>query len=322
MAVNDKIKIADYNDIRNKVISILGAGSGNSGYGQTVRSTAVSVSSTVSVNEWANLYYDIVNCYQHQAGTTPTSRAPSIGESVKFNATTEPNSLYDTYADTIIANKFNIAQFATSNLGSATRSYSYPSTFWTSSISCTVTCTWANAAAARYFFNSGGKIRFTATKSGGAAPNRAQNLSWTNLLNTMSSINGGAGPQFGGATPGTGINPNDGQNYFRLSSTFQQWYSVSASSPYGSNVVRIYARSPNVADNSTGTDQQVQFRFDWIDGYTDPGTSPGDSPNDIDYVDGTFTLLSSALYASGTMQPAGSPAFSVSTPGTSFGSIG
>ena len=62
-AVNSVIVQADYNSIRNKIIAVLGSGSGNSGYGQQsrIQSTAVAEGTTVTINEWANLRYDIIN---------------------------------------------------------------------------------------------------------------------------------------------------------------------------------------------------------------------------------------------------------------------
>ena len=67
-AVNSTILKVDYNSIRDKVVGVLGFGSGNFGYGQQARiqSTAVSEDSKVTINEWANLRYDIINAYKHQ----------------------------------------------------------------------------------------------------------------------------------------------------------------------------------------------------------------------------------------------------------------
>jgi hypothetical protein len=73
MTVNAKIRGVDYNNIRTKVVDVLGVGSIDYGYGQTVRSSAVDERNKVTVNEWGNLYYDIVNCYVHQTAAGPAS---------------------------------------------------------------------------------------------------------------------------------------------------------------------------------------------------------------------------------------------------------
>jgi hypothetical protein len=78
-AVNSIIVQADYNSIRNKVIAVLGNGSGNSGYGQQARivSTAVAEGTKVTINEWANLRFDIINAYKHINGSNPVTAVVS-----------------------------------------------------------------------------------------------------------------------------------------------------------------------------------------------------------------------------------------------------
>jgi hypothetical protein len=78
MTVNSKIAKADYNNIRNKVISVLGTGSADFGYGQLVRSTAVDETKKITINEWGNLYFDIANCYIHQTGSPPPNPASAV----------------------------------------------------------------------------------------------------------------------------------------------------------------------------------------------------------------------------------------------------
>ena len=331
MPINDKVKIADYNDIRNKVIGVLGTGFGNTGYGQAIRSSAVSTSTKVGVNDWANLYYDIYNSYVHQTGGAPPAPGTIVeNEIVKYSAS-KPNNQYDNYANTLVANRFNIAGSQSSTTSKGSSSTTWPGvygTYWNTLAQCVVTVSFSSSTAARYFFNSGGQIRFTSSRANGSAS--GQNTAWTNLLNAISSINGGAGPIFGGAIPAAGTEPNDGQNFYRLSSGWSAWYTASDSTPYGSNYFRIFARSPNVGDNSNGTDSQVQFLIYWVDGYVDPGTAPVPTtgytppasafpPDDL--VNGTLTLAVSTLFATGTLLPAGAPAFAVESPNVTIGAI-
>lgn len=330
MPVNDKIKVVDYNDIRNKIIGVLGTGFGNSGYGQPIRSTAVSVSTKVGINDWGNLYYDIYNAHYHQTGSAPAVATIVENETVRY-AANKPNFQYDTIANTIVTNRFDIAasQSATRSKSSASQTWPGPyGNFWNSLAQCTITVTFTSAAQARYFFNSGGKIRFTSSRSGGSTS--GQNTAWTNLLNSVSSINGGAGPTFGGNTPGTGTEPNNGTNYYKLSNGYGAWYTASASSPYGSNYFRIFARSPNVGDNSNGTDNQMQFLVYWVDDYVDPGVgvppagvqnqTAADFPPD-DVVNGSLSIAVSTLYPTGTLVPAGAGTFAVEDPTVTFGAI-
>jgi hypothetical protein len=339
MTVDKIIQQSDYNDIRNKVVGILGPGSGNSGYGQPVRSSAVAVGNRVSVTEWGNLYLDILNCYNHQFGSAPPSPATAVvHRPIRSNSTTSPYTQYDTFADTIVSNKFAIAQAITTSKGSTSSTWpGVYGTFWNATIQNVITISFSSSAAARYFFNSGGEVRFSSSLTGSTA--NAQTISWTNLL-------AGAGTRaFGGNQPGTGTSPADGTNFYRLTNSYQVWTSATTTSPYTSNQWRILARSPNVASNVNGTDSQVQFLVQWIDGYTDPGIVPGSvafpqgtpsgagtagggvqtaTPADYppgDEVYGTISLSVSTLEAFGVLQPVGAGNFSVESPSVSIGTI-
>jgi hypothetical protein len=329
MAVDDKIRTPDYNDIRNQVIGILGTGAGNSGYGQSVRSSAVTDLTRVSVNEWGNLYYDILNCYVHQTGAAPASPSSAVeGALVRFSTTTQPYSQYNTFAGVITSSKFSIAgsQSFTTSKGSGSQTWpgAYGS-YWVSRIQSLVTVGFTTADKARGFFNSGCEIRFTSSRSGGTASptNTAnvgwqQNQSWTNFLATVA-------PRFGGNFPNTGIDPNDGSNFYRLSNAFvTPFYNVSASSPYGSNSFKVWARTPDIADNSSGGATTIQFLVEWVDAYTDPvpgGGLPASSFPPGDGVDGTVTLSCSTLEATGVLQPVGTGNFTVESPTVSIGTI-
>jgi hypothetical protein len=79
MTVNNKVRAVDYNTIQTRVANILGVGSQNRGYGQTVRSSQVSsgtasvAANKITTTEWLNLYYDIFNIFRHQTNTNPTA---------------------------------------------------------------------------------------------------------------------------------------------------------------------------------------------------------------------------------------------------------
>jgi len=327
-AVNDKIVTADYNSIRDKLVAVLGNGSVNIGWGQQsrIQSTAVSVDSKVTINEWANLRYDIINAYKHIFGSNPTTAVVSEGGTIRYtsNFTPDTGSLdvpqrqYDVWADTITTNRFTVAagESAATGVLSASRT-----TSWSTQCQCTIQVYWANSDAARYFFNSGGQIRISASRSGGATSN--QNTSWTSLLSAAGT------QQFGGANPGTGTFPGDGLNWYRTTSTFQTYYTATASSPYGSNNYQLQARCADQANNSAGTAAQLEIRVLFTDGYVDPGIvfiEPGpqtattaDFPPD-DVVDGTLTVNASSLYATGIMVPA-SQLFTVTAPLITVGSV-
>jgi hypothetical protein len=290
-SVGGIIEDVDYNGIRNKIIAVLGTGTGNAGYGQAARlqSSAVADGNNITAAQWGNLRFDIFNCLVHQNGTNPTIVSVSTGAPIRFGAG-HPNNSYDTLADTIIANRFNLGsgQFVTESLASV----SSGDITWLSEIYADITYTFSTAETARFFFNSGGRLRVTTSFV--KSVTKAQTISWENLLTS-------AGQQsVGGQLPSTGFSPLNGTNYFRLTNTFQTFYTATASSPYSSNTYRLQARS-NVADNSSGTANQVFIRVLLNDPYVDPPPPVGIPPEDA--VNGTLTITTDMVRASGVLQP-------------------
>ena len=318
-AVNSIIVQADYNSIRNKVIAVLGNGSGNSGYGQQARivSTAVAEGTKVTINEWANLRFDIINAYKHINGSNPVTAVVAEGNTIRYTgsftpdtgAADVPQKQYDDWANDITNTRFTVAagESATTAVTTSSRT-----TAWVSQCECVIQLYWSNANDARYWFNSGGKIRISASRSGGAGT--AQNTSWTSLLSA-------AGTQsFGGAVPSTGTTPNDGTNWYKTTSTFQTFYTATASSPYGSNNYRLQARCVDVASNSGGTAASGEIRVLFTDGYTDSGAAFSINPAPGDDIDGTLSVSVSTLFATGIMVPS-SAAFTVVQPTIAVGAV-
>lgn len=314
MAVHDLIRTVDYNNIRTKVVDVLGTGTVDNGYGQALQSSAVSISSKVSVSQYTNLVYDIISAYRHIFGADPVPVTVSEGGLIRFNAVDAPVTAYDTIANTIQANRFTMAasQAATQSFGSASTSWPgiYGST-WNGSISSTISVTFATADQARHFFNSGGLIRITCSRTATSLVT-TQAVQWTNICNA-------AGTQaFGGNTPIAGLpGSSNGGNWYRCTNSFQQWSSTSGSSPYGSNSIQIDARCADQTDNSAGLARQLQLRVRFVDNYVDLPSVP-ENPPPGDAVDGNFTVSVSALYANGLLVPAGSP-FNITLPTVSIG---
>lgn len=294
MAIGDLISATDYNSIRTKIIRVMSTSSSGAdasyGYGQNVFSSAVTVGNQITKTQWDQLRYDIYNALLHQTGTAPTSMVTVQTTDVIRYGAGNPNTQYDSLASTAQTNRFDIGagQFVTDALGSQSTSAS-----WSNSLSATVTVTFSDAEKARNFFNAGGKIRFASSRTGGTSV--AQNTAWSNLLSS-------AGVQSFGANTGA-------VNFYSLTSSYQQFYSLSASSPYSANNWKLEAQC-NAANNSTGTANIITFRVTWTDNYTDPG--PG-GPGDL--TDGTLSLTVDSVRAYGVLQPTGTAgSFVVSGP--------
>ena len=295
----------DYNVVQEKVARVLGGSTtsqSNFGWGQVVQSAQVSESTRVGVGDWNLLRNDIINSWVHLFSTTPALTSAIQNTLVRANLTTSPYAQYDSYANVLLANRFGTHPSQSVSVSKATTQSSWPGEFgltWNTRIYSVITAAWTSAKAAREFFNSGGEIRFNTSRTGGAPS--AQNSSWTSLLSTSATQG------FGGNKPTIGTDPNDGKNYFKLTDSYQTWYTASSSNPYSTNVYRISARSPGVSDNSSGTATSVEFIIELLDNYTAGGGA-------ADAVDGTVSITVTTLESIGSLIPSGTGNFTVQSP--------
>jgi hypothetical protein len=303
MSVGTEIQDSDYNAIRKKIIAVIGNGGTNPltdqadatfGYGQVLVSSDVTAGQEITKDQWDALRFDILNARIHQDGVTPSIVSAARGESIRFGVA-HPNSSYSTQSEIAIANKFNLGagQFVIDSGTIQTRS-----TSWINSVSATATITFGSADYARWFFNSGSKLRINSTRTGGTAS--AQNSAWSNLLNSIGVI------EFGAITSPIG--------YYSLTNVDQILRTQTSTSPYSSNSFTVRVRS-NVANNSNGEATQVLFSLIWTDGYTDPpGGFPGQFDPPADGVDGNLSFAVEEQRASGILQPSGTGGFIINRP--------
>lgn len=159
------IQAADYNgfanDSANNLGNIWAVGSSDKGWGQTTIAN-VSVGGNVSATNWATLVNNLATAANH-TGATITSRTPPVAGnviSILANVATDINTLTGARGNAVSAGTIsttwngNVAQLTTVGSGNAA---------WT--VTWTQTVTFANASAARYFWNAGGLVRLDYTKS-------------------------------------------------------------------------------------------------------------------------------------------------------------
>jgi hypothetical protein len=310
--VGQIIEASDYNTIRTKIANVMGVGGvGNGvtadfGYGQQLNSAAVNPLDAVlekrkiTKAQWDDLRWDIINASIHQLDTIPDLTIVATTSPIKYGAS-HPNYQYNTTANTITSDKYKIAttqSITTIPAAAVTRSAS-----WANTVSCQVVLTFATSEQARYFWNSGGILRFNSSRSGGSSLD--QNTAWTRLLTAVGN------QDFNNRT----VTPT-GVGVYTLTNAFQTYYENSASSPYSNNKYRLQAKT-DVANNTTGTGRIFTFNIQWVDGYVDSGPEipPGDT------VDGTLTLNITEIRAAGTLLPAGSGNFAITPPIYSVSSI-
>lgn len=292
MTIGSDITAASFKTIQDKAESLLGTGTGSRGYGQTVQSADYAIGTRIEKAQWDLLRYDIVNIRTHQDGVPPSIVTINVGDVISYGASA-PNTNYDILVEAAIANRFNLGPGRSILSAVDTKNYS---SSWATQAQCTATITFSNATDARYFFNSGGKIRVSSSRIGGTASQ--QNNAWTNLLNAVGLRDFGAGT-------------DPIVNYYTLTNSYQTYYQNSLTTPYSANNFQLAARC-NVSDNSSGTATIVYIQVTLNDTYVDADPTP---PGDL--VDGTLAITFEELKATGSLVPSGtftitSPSYSVS----------
>lgn len=154
------VQASDYNGLvggdptttANTLNAVWGQGgvSTKGGYGQTAEAN-VSAGQVVTAAKWESVRTKTASAGAHNGGTITTVAAFTAGGVVSYSANLQTN------INNIYAARLNMSAAAsTTTANTATRG-----TSWTNKLTFTHTATFANANAARYFFNSGGTLRLT-----------------------------------------------------------------------------------------------------------------------------------------------------------------
>ena len=274
--LDTKITATDYNAIQSKIALVLGTGSGDYGYGQSVSSSSVAVTSKISVAQWNNLRSDILRARQHQTGNTES--LPTASTSVKI--TESDRALYDS-----MATDTQTYRAAVPPAGQATREDLVPTQIrtanWNGTLTQYVTITFGDANAARYFFNTGSRIEFSGSRSGGVGTTK--DVSWTTILTNMGTI---YFDRNNTTTTNTGTGSTIG--WADLTGSDQQIFQKDVSdTTYYPNRYLIYARAPAA--------NQIVFTIQWLDASGQPNAPWGTDED----VTGTLTSTVQVYRASG-----------------------
>ena len=277
-SVGGLIQATDYNGFVSTTVGanvngIWSTGATDSGYGQSALAT-VSAAGTVTATQWASLVNTVSSMASHQ-GTTVTARtAPVAGNTITIlsNLNTDLTTL-TTNRGNAVANGTQYGTFTgavskTTTTGSGTAA-------WT--ITFTHTITFASAAAARYFFNAGGRIKWETNKS---STGLTADTEWNDLANTLVGdiyITGGTATQVIAATSYTGTTKSGGTGTPTTLLTTTGWYDLLTSdtiiykqfadtAPYTGQYIQISAKT-------AGTGTQLVLTTVWVD----PGGNTADS---------------------------------------------
>jgi hypothetical protein len=298
MATGQNIRASEYNAIRDKVEQILGTGGAVGkirGYGQPLISIPVNAEvDIITRSQWEALRRDILNIKIHQEnpknpeGDVILPFVIPIEDPIRFGSS-YPNTNFSNLIDQLTITSLQIAE-GRSVISSATDSPKQRTTAWSTKVSCEITVSFNGYTRldeygvspwdhARFFFNSGGRIRLSSSRSGGSTT--LQNNAWTALL-VQAAIRTIAAKD-----------PAD-VNFYSLTPSYQTLYQISSSASYAANNYKIEVKGDNF-DVTSQIPATLIFRVTWEDGYQD--LNPSIPPPDL--VDGTLSLIVEESKATG-----------------------
>lgn len=261
------------------VNDVWATGSGDKGWGQTALGT-VSAAGTVTATQWAGLVNNLASMGT-QTGTSITARtAPVAGNTISIL------SALSTDLTNCTNNRGNAAASGTTSTTwtgttSKTAATASASGGWT--ITFTHTVTFPSADQARYFWNAGGLIKLSMSKT---STGTDKDPDWNSFVGTVGSlymsgrVNSAA--QTIASTSYTGFTRIGGSGSPSIQPTTTGWYSLTAGaaattmfklfegvSPYTSDYIQITA-----AKNAGST--AITYTTTWVDaGYSGAGKSNG-----------------------------------------------
>lgn len=319
MAVGDIISAARYNFIQGRIAALLGPGSGDKGYNNSVSSFAVPVGNEVTAAHMNNLKTDYTSIYVHLFGSLPGGIiAQNVNTRVKSAETglvwDDLFAEYETQITNLENNRFLIdpdyAAVESSGINS-TRTTVWGGTALPQSVTHEFTVSFNTPNARRGFFNAGGEIRFSASLThslGPTDPNYQKTVDWASMLSAMQTVkfnytstnsynlNGTIEDVSDDTLNGAGTGTNVGN--LDLTSNYQTIYTKTGSGVYTDNLYTIQAK--------LDSDSRIRFLITFNDG--DVGSGGAD-----ERVNGTLTSNISHLRADGGIY--------VTNPAPSYGLI-
>jgi hypothetical protein len=244
------------NNVAN-VNTVWGVGNGDKGYGQTALPvlSAVTAGQTVTATQWSSMLSRISSASTHQNSSITPITSPVVGDTISAYAALSTN------ITTIYNNRLNCVSSGTSitSGGSVSRL-----TSWGSIVTFTQTITFASGDHARYYFNAGGRVTLSYSRTGGSSND--QNTAISDLCTACGTITitGGSGTATiaGGSFTGTNKTGGSGSptiasttGYYDLTTSNVQVFTQSSSSYYGyeGNSLTINVRSNGTQGSNADT---------------------------------------------------------------------
>jgi len=258
---------------------------GDKGYGQSGNLSTVSTGSTITATQWVNLLNRVSTIANHQGTSITAITNPTTGDTISAYTALSGN------ITSIFNNRLNCAASGTDITTGGTRS---GTNTWYTQQQTTYTVTFTSETAARYFFNAGGRIALTLSRSGGTTNDK--NTGWSNLLTSCGTLyfTGGGGTSNvsiagsaiysgttrvgGSGTPTTYLENTGWRDYTGTYVTL--WQKYDSTYLYTTNYVTVEAYKSAA---------NIYYRITLVDAATDTTTFPDGSASALDNVDGTLT---------------------------------
>ena len=272
-----------------KVAALIGVGYGDRGYGQTSTTLAdVAVSNSVTAVQWNNLLNAMTTLNTHQGSGLTLQPTVASGGTITYQSSIPTNIA------TLDTNRLlsNITQMTVSS--ALTSSISTP---WNGTITHVFTVNFGTEDAARYYFNSGGQIRWSGSNTGGTTGGAA---AWAALLTAMGTIKMDAKTTTYTGSGGT-ITNNVG--YYGLTGSLVQTFIHYGSGPYYSGIFySIQVSRSNYVGTNGGNGSLINCTVTFSDGSGGYGSVNGTTTSAVDQ------------YKAGGVLTIASPTFTTTTP--------
>ena len=308
------IEAADYNGFVStntaNVNAIWSTGSSDYGWGETAVAN-VAAAGTVTATNWATLV-NRLSTMSSQTGQSITSRtAPVAGNTIAIlaNVATDLTNLAASRGNAVAVGTQYTAWTGTSGKTGTTGGVN-------STIVFTHTVTFANANAARYFWNAGGIVRIQFGKS---STGNLGDPEWNDLASTLCGtidVTGRVNNQTANiaGVAYTGTTKTGGTGTPNTLTTTTGWYQLTTSNtiiykqfadtaPYTGNYIQVQAKTGNTGTTLDLTTTWFNAEGDTFSGGTAPsGTTFGSAPATIvTYFPPSSTYLTTASWGTPTV---------------------
>ena len=282
VTVGQLIGEAEYTTLRSGINLVMGTptgtGTGAAGYNQAITAPAVSPGDKVTAAAWNALKADADKAYTHQVGAAPNPVLATVN--TDSGITKAIHDALETVVNFIKldGNRFTLGAGQSTTVSASSRA----KTNWNGTQTHDVTFTWANANAAKAFFNAGGKLTFTSSLS--YTGTEAKTIDWRTMMDpgtiTMNHVDVTKSGANGTITNSSG--------YYDLAGEVEIM-NRNGANPYSENRYKIFASAI-----TNGVRIRVQFQDNDVGDQTGLGAAVDEN------VQGTLTSALSYIRPTGS----------------------